>query len=140
MDRHLALAAGFLVACGACGTTAGPGAPGSPGAGGADAGSNVASEDERGSVGVPNPASEYCRGLGYAEKESDCVFPDGTSCEQWSFWRGECGEEHSYCVLHGGELTAEERDMGGWTALVAVCTVDGVSCKEDDFWRTGRCE
>ena len=51
-------------------------------------------------TGIANPASEYCINLGYTlnfEKDKDggqygvCVFPDGTECEEWSFYKGECG-------------------------------------------------
>jgi len=49
--------------------------------------------------GLPNPASEYCVELGYELEivnEADgqvgmCIFPDDTQCEEWSFFRGECG-------------------------------------------------
>ncbi|MBX3191799.1 MAG: DUF333 domain-containing protein [Labilithrix sp.] len=46
-------------------------------------------------IGMANPASVYCASLGYAAEDETCTFPDGTSCEQWSFFRGECGEGHS---------------------------------------------
>jgi putative hemolysin len=49
-------------------------------------------------VGLPNPASVYCQEQGFTlELRSDasgmagyCVFPDGSECEEWSFFRGEC--------------------------------------------------
>ena len=49
---------------------------------------------------LPNPASVYCVELGYELRivdEADgqvgiCVFPDGTQCEEWSFFEGECGQ------------------------------------------------
>jgi putative hemolysin len=52
-------------------------------------------------VGLPNPASVYCVEQGYEliivdEPEGQvgmCVFPDDTQCEEWSFFRGECGQE-----------------------------------------------
>jgi putative hemolysin len=51
-------------------------------------------------VGLPNPASVYCAELGFESKIVDepegqvgmCVFPDGTECEEWSFFEGECGQ------------------------------------------------
>lgn len=52
-------------------------------------------EDERGSVGPGSPAAGYCEKLGYRTEGDACVFPDGTRCEQWSFYRAECGHEHS---------------------------------------------
>jgi len=48
---------------------------------------------------MPNPASVYCVELGYELRIVDtdgevgiCIFPDGTQCEEWSFFEGECGE------------------------------------------------
>jgi putative hemolysin len=99
----------------------------------------VASEDERGSLGVPQPAAEYCQGLGYTALAERCQFPDGTDCEQWSFFRGQCGQKYSYCNLHGGQVTSETQDNGTWTAVVAVCEIDGKRCLEDRLWRSGEC-
>jgi putative hemolysin len=97
-------------------------------------------EDERGSVGVPPPAGEYCAKLGYPIEGDDCVFPDGTRCEQWSFYRGECGQPHSYCNKHGGSISQKTEDMGGWTAEYGVCDLNGKQCKESEFFVTGKCE
>ena len=50
-------------------------------------------------VGVPCPASVYCKEQGGTLELHDspaggqygvCVFPDGTECEEWTFFRGEC--------------------------------------------------
>ena len=103
-------------------------------------GTDVASEDERGTTGVPNPASDYCLGLGYTVDASDCVFPDGTRCEQWAFYRAQCGSAHSYCEMHGGSIATAERDAGTYTSVAAVCTVGGKTCDEETFWRTERCD
>jgi len=52
--------------------------------------------------GLPNPASKYCVDQGYKlEIRSDeagnqygvCLFPDGSECEEWAFFRGECTYE-----------------------------------------------
>jgi len=52
--------------------------------------------------GIPNPASKYCVDQGYKlEIRSDesgnqygvCIFPDGSECEEWAFFRGECAYE-----------------------------------------------
>jgi putative hemolysin len=49
---------------------------------------------------LPNPASVYCDEQGYrVEMRSDdegnqygvCIFPDGSECDEWAFFRGECG-------------------------------------------------
>lgn len=51
---------------------------------------------------IPNPASVYCESQGYrlvivngpGGQYGVCVFPDGSSCEEWSFYRGECGQRY----------------------------------------------
>jgi putative hemolysin len=98
-------------------------------------------EDERGSVGPANPASVYCAKLGYKAEGEKCIFPDGTSCEQWAFWRAQCGNGFSYCNRQGGEVKNEEADSGGFTTSSAVCTLkDGKRCDEHKFHETGKCE
>lgn len=51
-------------------------------------------------VGMPNPAAVQCEEQGYTfEIRTDdagnqygvCIFPDGTECDAWAFYRGECG-------------------------------------------------
>jgi len=52
-------------------------------------------------IGMANPASVFCTQQGYRlemRTGSDggqygvCIFPDGSECEEWSFFRGECGQ------------------------------------------------
>lgn len=51
-------------------------------------------------TGLANPAAVYCAEMGYeyrieTTKEGQkgiCVFPDKTECEEWAFFRGECGQ------------------------------------------------
>jgi putative hemolysin len=57
-------------------------------------------------VNMPNPASVYCKQNGNRleiQTASDgsqngiCVFPDGSTCDEWAYFRGECGlaaQEH----------------------------------------------
>jgi putative hemolysin len=50
-------------------------------------------------AGLANPASVYCEEQGYTlEARTDengtygvCIFPDGSECDEWAFFRGECG-------------------------------------------------
>lgn len=51
-------------------------------------------------VALANPASVYCEeNGGMLELRSDkdgnvsgvCIFPDGSECDEWAFFRGECG-------------------------------------------------
>jgi putative hemolysin len=64
-------------------------------------------------AGPANPASVYCQEQGYVlEMRTDadsgtygvCIFPDGSECEEWAFYRGECGPE----VEAGGAQSADE--------------------------------
>lgn len=49
---------------------------------------------------IQNPASVYCEQNGNkleihtaadGSQSGICVFPDGTTCDEWSYYRGECG-------------------------------------------------
>jgi putative hemolysin len=51
-------------------------------------------------VNMPNPASVYCVQHGYkleihiaadGSQSGVCVFPDGSACDEWAYFRGECG-------------------------------------------------
>jgi len=55
------------------------------------------------SIGMANPASVYCEKQGYKieiRKDEDgneygmCMFDDGKECDEWKFYRKECGEEY----------------------------------------------
>jgi putative hemolysin len=51
-------------------------------------------------AGMPNPASVYCEQNGNkleirtaadGSQSGVCVFPDGSACDEWAYYRGECG-------------------------------------------------
>jgi putative hemolysin len=51
-------------------------------------------------VGMPNPASVYCTQNGNkseihtaadGSQNGICIFPDGSTCDEWAYYRGECG-------------------------------------------------
>jgi putative hemolysin len=51
-------------------------------------------------AGMPNPASVYCeqkgnkleiRSAADGSQSGVCVFPDGSTCDEWAYYRGECG-------------------------------------------------
>lgn len=53
-------------------------------------------------AGLPNPASAYCLEQGYkheirtaadGSQSGVCIFPDGSECDEWTYYRGECGPE-----------------------------------------------
>jgi putative hemolysin len=48
---------------------------------------------------MPNPASVYCEQQAYTleirtvndgSQTGVCIFPDGSECEEWAYYRGEC--------------------------------------------------
>jgi len=53
---------------------------------------------QSGAVGIANPASVYCQEQGYTleiRTATDgeygvCMFPDGSECEEWAYYRQEC--------------------------------------------------
>lgn len=81
-------------------------------------------------IGMANPAAIYCTTLGYdirLEKDSTgtygvCVFPDGTDCDEWSFYDGSCGQEHSYCARQGFEIRTLNDGQDGFSPRYSVCT------------------
>ncbi|HVM69115.1 MAG TPA: DUF333 domain-containing protein [Gaiellaceae bacterium] len=90
---------------------------------------------------MANPAAVHCESLGHRVEGDDCVLAGGGRCEQWAFYRGECGGARSFCARQGGVVSTKTEDMGTWVASYAVCTLaGGGSCKEQDFARTCDCE
>jgi putative hemolysin len=106
---------------------------------------------------MPNPASKYCKDRGYQlELRTDasgttgyCVFPDGSECEEWAFYRGECGPADTtfesplglpnpasaHCEEQGYELEMRT-DANGTTGYCIF--PDGTECEEWAFYR-GEC-
>lgn len=56
-------------------------------------------QENQESVGIANPASVYCKDNGGKSEIKNneegqygmCVFPDGSQCDEWKFFRKECG-------------------------------------------------
>lgn len=113
--------------------------------------------------GMANPASQFCVEQGYQSEIRDeaggqvgyCLFPDGSECEEWAFFRGECAPvsesqatpeqlanpASENCVTVGGTWSIENRVGGGqfglclfednrqceeWALLRGDCPVGGV--------------
>ena len=104
---------------------------------------------------LPNPASVYCEDQGYkleirtAEDGSQtgvCIFPDGSECDEWTFFRGECAPTSQgsylpnpasvYCEEQGYKLEIRTADDGSQSG---VCIFpDGSECDEWAYFR-GEC-
>lgn len=108
---------------------------------------------------IANPASVYCEeNGGTLETRTDdagaqtgyCLFGDGSECEEWAFYRGECQPGDSlnpnpglanpasvYCEENGGTLELREDVAGG---QVGYCLFEnGSECEEWAFYR-GECQ
>ncbi len=79
----------------------------------------------------PNPAAAYVNFLGYKyeiRKGHDgaeygiCIFPDGSECNDFDFFRGLCGRQYSYCALKGCDIKTKTEDRGTYSVQYAVCS------------------
>jgi C1A family cysteine protease len=89
-------------------------------------------------IGMANPAAVYCEELGYEYKiitdnESGqrgvCVFPDNTSCDAWGFFTGKCGQNYSYCKIHGCEIETVSDGKSPYSPEYAVCVLPNKTTK-----------
>jgi putative hemolysin len=119
--------------------------------------SSMASDDPQASM--PNPAAVYCEeNDGRVEIRKDeagneyglCLFPDGSECDEWAYFRGECSPGDSladnanlpnpasvYCVDQGGILEIRKDESGNETGFCLF--PDGSECEEWAFYR-GECQ
>ncbi|MCD6289750.1 MAG: META domain-containing protein [Anaerolineae bacterium] len=82
-------------------------------------------------VGMPNPASVHCVKQGgrlEIRRESGgevgyCVFPDGSECEEWAFFRGKCTPGGS--SLLSWKTLANATYQSGWSNAGVVTLKDG---------------
>jgi putative hemolysin len=75
-------------------------------------------------VNMPNPASVYCEQNGNkleistaadGSQSGVCVFPDGSSCDEWAYFRGECGLESQISPTPAIIVEATSTATGGNT-------------------------
>lgn len=81
---------------------------------------------------IPNPAAVYCDMLGYEYEIVDtaegqqgmCIFPDGSSCEEWAFFSCECGGEYSSCARLGYDWVTKTDGKNPYSPDYCAC-LDG---------------
>src|SRR5512139_1273126 len=101
-------------------------------------------------AGLANPASTFCVDQGYKWESRDepggqkgyCIFPDGSECEEWAFYRGECAPAGAAqptsaqlanpasenCIKQGGTVQIQTRGDGG---QFGICLFeDNMQCEE----------
>lgn len=71
---------------------------------------------------MANPASVYCKQKGNeleirtaadGSQQGICIFPDGSSCEEWAYYRGECGPAVQASPSPAGAVEATTQASGG---------------------------
>ncbi len=84
---------------------------------------------------LPNPASVYCKQNGGnleivtasdGSQSGRCAFPDGSACDEWAYYRGECGPAAQKSPRPAMAVDAtteasngtEEQASGGYMLLV----------------------
>lgn len=79
---------------------------------------------------LPNPASVYCEEHGNTltiltaadgSQSGQCIFPDGGSCDEWAYFRGECGPSAAPAATSkpaevSPTQAADPSAYEGWTA------------------------
>jgi putative hemolysin len=109
-------------------------------------------------VGIPNPASVNCtqngnkleiRTAADGSQSGVCVFPDSSTCEEWAYFRGECGPTASGGGPGGSsgtEIIASDGSMpAGATDVITdwqgVIKSTGPGAQYDDYfelWTNGQ--
>ena len=71
---------------------------------------------------MPNPASVYCEQKGNeleihtaadGSQSGICVFPDGSTCDEWAYYRGECGPAAQKSPTPAMAVEATAKASGG---------------------------
>jgi hypothetical protein len=106
---------------------------------------------------MPNPASVYCEQNGNTleiqtasdgSQSSVCTFPDGSTCEEWAYFRGECGPGASGGGPGGGGSSGDgsggymppgtSEAIAGWRGVIKST---GPGAQYDDYfelWTNGQ--
>lgn len=80
---------------------------------------------------IANPAATYCENMGYTLSGENCVFTDGTSCEQWAFYRKECGQSYVKdlgCAQNGEASEPGKECCSGFVAIQASNVMPDGQC------------
>lgn len=78
---------------------------------------------------LPNPAAVYCTQMGYKYnivkapqgEYGECIFPDGSKCNEWQFLEGKCGNQYSYCIKNGYDIKTMTDGKNPYSPEYAVC-------------------
>jgi putative hemolysin len=91
-------------------------------------------------AGLPNPASVYCIQNGNKHEiqmASDgsqngiCIFPDGSTCDEWAYFRGECGPEAQKSPTPATTVEATTEEIADWWGVIKST---GPGAQYDDYF------
>ncbi len=83
---------------------------------------------------IPNPASVYCEQNGNkleirtaadGSQSGVCVFADGSTCDEWAFYRGECGPAIQKSLTPAMTIEAATEASGGGPGGTVGTEVNG---------------
>lgn len=86
-------------------------------------------------VSIPNPASVYCADNGNkseirtaadGNQTGVCIFPDGNTCDEWAYFRGECGP-----AANGTPPPETSEEITDWWGVIKRTTPGG---QYDDYF------
>ncbi len=94
---------------------------------------------------MPNPASVFCKQNGNkleirtaadGSQSGICVFPDGSTCDEWAYFRGECGPavQESPTPIMTVEVTTEASDDGAEDQASGGTMPPGTTEEIADWW------
>jgi putative hemolysin len=92
-------------------------------------------------IGMPNPASVYCVEHGGklrieetpAGQVGYCDFPDGSSCEEWAFMRGDCRPQPPPGRGGTEHFTFRAVGVGDTDLIMRYVAPDGSVAKEERY-------
>jgi putative hemolysin len=96
-------------------------------------------------AGIPNPASVHCTQNGNkleihtaadGSQSGVCVFPDKSTCDEWAYFRGECGPaaQESPTPSKSDEATQKARNDGAGENASGGYMPPGTAEKFSDWW------
>ncbi|MBI5877393.1 MAG: DUF333 domain-containing protein [Chloroflexi bacterium] len=94
---------------------------------------------------MPNPASVYCiqkgntlefRTAADGSQNGICVFPDGSTCDEWAYYRGECGRAAQKSPTPAFAVVPTAIPSGGGTggSIPGSFVTPGTPEKIADWW------
>jgi putative hemolysin len=90
-------------------------------------------------VNMPNPASVYCEQNGNkleirtaadGSQYGICVFPDSSTCDEWAYYRGECGPAAQKSPTPAMTIEATSTASGGKGGYMPPGTSEAIA----DWW------